>query len=67
MREVSSSSIAAVGHDGTALLVRFRSGETYRYPGAPASHVREMADAVSAGRYFQDHIRPHHRGEKVAS
>lgn len=57
MKSVQSSSIDAVDHDGSALIIKFKSGQTYRYPNAPAHHVDAIATAKSAGRYFQDNIR----------
>lgn len=62
MRKITgSSAIEAVHHDGKALIVRFASGHEARYPSAGAEHVDGMDRAESAGRYFHEHIRPHHK------
>ena len=56
MRAVKSSALEAVGHDGDALIVRFRGGREYRYPRAPAHLVDAIAEADSPGRYFHEHV-----------
>lgn len=65
MHPIQSSNIAAVGHDGEALLVQFRNGATYRYPTAEASHVEAMKSAESPGSYFHLHVKSKHTGSKV--
>jgi len=54
--KVESSNLAAVAVDGEDLLVRFRSGARYRYPGA-AEEAFCLLEAPSAGRYFHAKIR----------
>lgn len=60
MTKLNSSAIEAVHHDGDALVVRFTGGREYRYPSAGAEHVDGFVGAASAGRYFNEQIRPHH-------
>lgn len=57
---VESSSIDAVGYDGTQkrLLVRFRgSGNTYAYFGVDAATFEALLAAPSKGRYLNAHIK----------
>lgn len=60
-----SSNIAAVAHDGSALHVKFTSGQVYACAGVEARHLDEIMRAKSAGVYFAKHLRPHHKFEKV--
>ena len=69
MRPVTSSNIDAIGHDGTALFVRFKTkdgtpGAIYRYPEATRAHHDAMLSADSPGRYFFGNIR-HLKAEKL--
>lgn len=52
MKTVDSSAIEAVGHNGRALIVRFRGGREYSYPTAPAHLVDAIASADSPGTHF---------------
>ena len=62
---IKSTNIAAVGHDGTALLVKFQNGTLYRYPTVgPDLHAGLIA-ASSPGQYFHHRIKSAHRGERV--
>lgn len=56
--KLKSKSLKAVKYDTeTALLeVEFHSGAVYRYL-APARIYRELLEAESKGRYFNQHIR----------
>lgn len=67
-----SSNVVAVGHDGSHFWVRFKAkgddegpGAAYRFPTVGSEHVEGMVRASSPGSYFAQHIRPHHKGEKV--
>lgn len=62
----ASSNIAAVGHDGSALYVQFHGGGLYRYPTAGADLHQAFLAAESAGKYFHQNIKPHHKGEKLS-
>lgn len=63
MTPVTSSNIAAIGHDGEHLYVRFTSGKTYRYADVPAADHEAFANADSHGRHFNDHIKNSYTGE----
>ncbi len=70
LHPVMSSNVAAVGHDGEALYVKFRGrdgtpGSTYRYPTADQAVMDEMLAAPSVGRYAQTVLRRLHEGELV--
>lgn len=65
MHPVVSSNVAAVGHDGTALVVQFTNKTAYRYPTAGAEHLEAVLKAPSAGQYLRKTIIPHHKGEPV--
>lgn len=70
MTQLNSTSIAEVGHDGTALYVRFvgkgnAPGGLYRYAGVPATHHAALLSADSAGRYHAAQIRGKYVGERV--
>ncbi len=70
MTPVQSSNVAKVGHDGTALYVRFKgkrgaSGPLYRYDGCGVEHHEGMLRAGSPGRYMLHHLRGAYRGELV--
>ncbi len=60
---VQSSVIASVGYDDATrvLEVKFRSGRVYSYFDVPPHVVAELLTAESAGRYFNEQIRPNHR------
>jgi hypothetical protein len=65
---VQSSNIAATGHDGENLFVRFHSGpDVWRYAGVSKAIYSEMLGSGSVGKYFQGFIRKNHKGEKVAA
>ena len=70
MHPVQSSNVHSVGHDGDALLVRFRAiggapGALYRYPSAGAEHVEALLAAPSAGKYVHWMLKRAHPGEPV--
>ena len=56
---VHSSTLASVGYDVTTLLLEleFRSGAVYQYLGAPHRVYRDLIEAKSKGRYFNQNIR----------
>ena len=55
--ELASSNLRAAGTAGTDLVVAFRKGGIYRYPGA-ADLFPELLAAESAGKFFHARIRP---------
>ena len=70
MHPVDSSRIHAVGHDGKALYVQFRTkqgapGPTYRYATAGPEHHEAMRHSESPGRYFEFAVNRTHAGELV--
>ncbi len=60
---VQSSVIASVAYDDATrvLEVKFRSGRLYSYFEVPPHVVAELLTADSAGRYFNEQIRPNYR------
>ena len=60
MTPVTSSAIAAIGHDPETrtLLVRFRSGETYGYLEVSPEVFKAFLTAASKGRFFHERIDP---------
>lgn len=64
---LSSSVIASVGYDdGTATLeVEFRSGEVYRYVDVDSDDADDLLEAVSAGAYLNEWIKPRYRYEHI--
>jgi hypothetical protein len=66
-QEVRSSELRWVGYEESTLLleVEFHGGEIYRYFGVPARLVLEFLEAKSIGRFFNAHIRPKFKFEKV--
>lgn len=62
---VSSSNIAAVGHEGDTLTIQFRNGTTWQYRGVPPLVYQSLMSSESRGKFFAQHIRPAYGGEKV--
>jgi len=63
-----SSNVAATGHDGKALYLRFHRPKgtvLYRYDGFPAKLHREMLKSDSLGAFFHRHVKNAYRGVKV--
>ena len=57
-KSVVSSNIQAIGHDGAnTLYIRFNSGTTYEYAGAPFSVYENLVDAESVGKAFHRDVR----------
>lgn len=54
--EVESSNLAAVGRRGADLIVRFKQGAEYLYPGA-GPLLPELLAAGSKGKFFQARVR----------
>jgi len=58
---LNSSNVHSVGHDGSALLVRFKgagglAGKVYRYPGAGADLVDQIVNAESPGSFLHANV-----------
>jgi hypothetical protein len=58
MKPVTSSNIAAIGHDGKAMIVQFKNGGMYMYDGVPADTFNEAMVAESIGRFLSQRIKP---------
>ena len=62
-----SSLIRAMTYsDHASLDLVFRNGTVYRYFAVPARVVDGLRTARSAGAYFQQHIRPRFRYQRLA-
>lgn len=57
MTPLSSSAIAAAGHDGQNLYIQFTSGpKIYTYPGAPFSLFVGLINSDSPGTFYHQYI-----------
>jgi hypothetical protein len=66
LKDVTSSNIAAVGHEGEFLYVKFKSGPVWRYHPVNAATYEEMLRAESIGSYFAKYIKSSFHAEKVS-
>lgn len=57
MHSVTSSNIAAVGHEGRHLRIQFHSGKTHEYEDVPPEIHEQMLKADSVGKFFHAHVR----------
>lgn len=64
---VTSSNVAAVGHDPktATLRVRFNNGRTYDYAGVPANVAAQMMAAESVGKFLNSVIKPAYAATQV--
>lgn len=64
---VTSSNIAAIGHDPDTneLHVRFHSGATHIYSGVTAAQHAALVGADSVGKHFMAHVRDKHAQRKA--
>ena len=67
MVAVSSSNIAAIGHDAemARLYVRFNNGAEWRYLGVEVETFQAMQKAESVGKFFNAFIKPSYAAEVV--
>ncbi len=67
MTPVESSSLAAVGFDGTVneLYVSFRNGTVHRYFQVPSSVHRALLSAPSIGRFFNETVRDRYPSQRL--
>lgn len=65
MPTVESSTIAHIDFEDGTLIVRFKSGQTFRYFDVPQEKYDAMLAADSKGKYFARHIKKKHEGERV--
>jgi KTSC domain len=63
----TSSAISGHAYDPATqtLHLQFANGGTYAYPGVPAEKYAHLQAAPSLGKYVAQHIRPHHKGERL--
>lgn len=59
MKSVESSNLDAIGHRGSTLWVRFKSGALYSYKDVPAALYHEFQAAESPGGFFRSKVRGH--------
>lgn len=52
MSGVKSSLIESIGHHGSTLAVKFKSGQTYHYPDVTAEQFAGMQKSESLGKAF---------------
>lgn len=66
LKPVTSSNIAAIGHDpdNNILHVQFKNGGTYAYHGVSAEEHDALVDADSVGSHFHQHIKAKYSGVK---
>lgn len=59
MIRVTSSAISAIGYDPASMRmkIQFVQGHTYDFCHVPAHVFQGLLNAVSQGRYYNDHIR----------
>ena len=64
---VSSSNIADIGYDPSAMILEigFRSGSVYQYFDVPQAVYEEFMRAESKGRFFHAHIENNYRYIKL--
>jgi len=63
---VNSSNLAAVGYDGSRLIIAFHSGGVYAYFGMPFSEYNGLMLAHSHGKYFHAHIKNRYDYQRIA-
>lgn len=63
---VDSSTLHDVAYDTERrrLVLTFVSGSVYEYADVPATVARDLLQAESKGRYFNEHIREQYRFSK---
>ena len=54
---VKSSQIAEIGHDGSTLAIKFKSGGVYHYPDVTAEQFEAFQKAESHGKHFGANFR----------
>jgi dUTP pyrophosphatase len=59
----NSSNVFFVGHDGKDLYAAMKGG-TYRYVAVPEACYTGIANAESAGKYLNEHVKPFHDAQR---
>lgn len=59
LHPVVSSNIQAIGHDPRTneLVIQFKNGSKYRYPGVTTAQYEAFRAAESAGKHFAAHVK----------
>lgn len=65
MERVKSSSITEIGHDGSAMFIRYAAGNLYRFPGITTDQFKAARDAKSIGSHVNAFIIPKVKGIPV--
>lgn len=65
-KDVTSSNIKRIGHDGDDLLILFNSGVAYRYPAVPKIVYELAIEAESVGQFFHHRIKGKFQYERLA-
>lgn len=66
MHAVESSNIEAIGHDGDALHVKYRSGGTYTYAGVPESVFHNARSSQSVGTFLHANVKGRYDHARLA-
>lgn len=62
--KVNSSNVQEIGHDGTNLYVKYKSG-TYVYEKVDKSIYEGLLNSDSKGRFMNEHIKGRYNYSKV--
>lgn len=65
MVKVESSQVDSIGHDGSTLTVKFKTGGTYQYADVPAETLAAVMVSKSVGAFLHAHIKPKYKATKV--
>ncbi len=67
MKAITSSKIATVGYQSSAMILRieFIKDGVYEYYGVPESIYNGLTEAASPGRYFKQFIKDKYRHVKL--
>ena len=71
MTPVKSSNIEAIGHDGTAMYVKFKpsatnpNGLVYKAVGVPQEHFQTMLAHQSPGGFYHSNLKSAFRWERA--
>ena len=67
IEEVDSSCIKSVACDQEEgkMWLRFKSGDLYEYQGVDLQVAKDLAEAESVGKYFQENIKNKYECNKV--
>ena len=64
MHKVASTNIAAIGHEGSTMVVQFHNGSVFHYAGVNQVKFDAVRSAKSVGSAFHKHVKAHHAGKK---